>query len=51
MSVHPFISVRSKPRPPFDAYFTAEPSALPPVRLRPLTPLEQMYAYWGSDRE
>ena len=49
MSIHPF-----PPRPviavPVEPYFQSEFSAEAPVRLRPLTALEQMYAYWGSDR-
>jgi len=41
------------PRKPIAAtlepYFTAEPVSSA-RRLRPLSALEQMYAYWGSDR-
>ena len=47
MSVHPF----PKSRPlsaPTDPYFVAV--ALPAPHLRPLSALDQMYAYWGSDR-
>ena len=43
----------SKPKPslpPIEPYFSAEAAAQPAPRLRPLTELEQMYAYWGSDR-
>jgi hypothetical protein len=50
MSVHPFPRPR-KPIAPLDPYFTAEPATRPAPRLRPLTALEQMYAYWGSDLE
>lgn len=47
MSVHPF--PKSKPlAAPTDPYFAALP--LPVQPLRPLSALEQMYAYWGSDR-
>jgi hypothetical protein len=48
------MTVHSLPRqtdaqPVLTAYFQATPGrAL--VDLRPLTALEQMYAYWGSDR-
>ena len=52
MSVHPF---RTSPRPvalaPIEPYFSTEPVTAALPRLRPLTALEQMYAYWGSDRE
>ncbi|MBN8633278.1 MAG: hypothetical protein J0L76_20780 [Rhodobacterales bacterium] len=48
MSIHPF------PRPvaavPVEPYFQTDRSTETPIRLRPLTALEQMYAYWGSDR-
>jgi hypothetical protein len=36
--------------PPVEPYFSVEPVTQPALRLRPLTALEQMYAYWGSDR-
>jgi len=47
MSAHPF--PRTKPQAvPSEPYFSA--LALPSPPLRPLSALEQMYAYWGSDR-
>lgn len=47
MSVHPF--PKQKPQgTPIEPYFSA--LALPVQPLRPLSALEQMYAYWGSDR-
>jgi hypothetical protein len=49
MSVHPFPR-RTAPAVPVEPYFHADRSIEAPVRLRPLTALEQMYAYWGSDR-
>lgn len=50
MSVHPFLNRKPKLPVPFEPYFSAEPVAALP-RLRPLSALEQMYAYWGSDRD
>ncbi|MFO1204078.1 MAG: hypothetical protein U1E58_15710 [Tabrizicola sp.] len=50
MSVHPFPR-RLRAAVPVEPYFTADRSAEPPVVLLPLTALEQMYAYWGSDRD
>lgn len=35
---------------PMAPYYQADRDAAPPVHLRPLTALEQMYAYWGYDR-
>lgn len=49
MSVHPFPR-RMTPALPIEPYYQPDQAAEPPVRLRPLTALEQMYAYWGSDR-
>lgn len=49
MSVHPFLNRKPQAAAPIEAYFQAEPVVATP-RLRPLTALEQMYAYWGSDR-
>ena len=47
MSAHPF--PKKKPQAtPIEPYFSAV--ALPAQHLRPLTALEHMYAYWGSDR-
>jgi hypothetical protein len=47
MSIHPF--PKQKPLPaPIEPYFSAKAPHVQPVR--PLTALEQMYAYWGSDR-
>jgi hypothetical protein len=50
MSVHPFRQSRPQAAAPIEPYFTAEPLTVPEPRLRPLSALEQMYAYWGSDR-
>ena len=47
MSVHPFPKKQPQAAP-IEPYFSAV--ALPAQILRPLTALEQMYAYWGSDR-
>jgi hypothetical protein len=48
MSIHPF------PRPvlsvPVEPYYQDQRSREPAPLLRPLTAIEQMYAYWGSDR-
>ncbi len=44
------MSIQLKPTPapnPGQVYYLAE--VAPVVRLRALTPLDQMYAYWGSD--
>ncbi|MDM7933346.1 hypothetical protein [Tabrizicola sp.] len=50
MTVHHFPIHGAKVLPASPAYFTAE-GLLPLVQpLRPLNALEQMYAYWGSDR-
>lgn len=49
MSVHPFLKRQSQVPAPLEPYFSAEPVVAAP-RLRPLSALEQMYAYWGSDR-
>jgi len=35
---------------PVEPYYQLDQIAAPVIRLRPLTSLEQMYAYWGSDR-
>lgn len=48
MSVHPFLKPAPQAAAPVEPYFT--PAAQPAPRLRVLTALEQMYAYWGSDR-
>jgi hypothetical protein len=48
MSSHPFLLCKPGPAP-LEPYFVAEPVG-PAPRLRPLSALEQMYAYWGSDR-
>lgn len=50
MSVHPFPMPKPQAATPVEPYFSAEALAQPAPRLRPLTALEQMYAYWGSDR-
>lgn len=49
MSVHPF-PIRKSAVSPVDPYYQVERQNEPPLPLRPLTALEQMYAYWGSDR-
>lgn len=49
MSIHPFPR-RPVAAQPVEPYFQAERAVESPIRLRPLTALEQMYAYWGSDR-
>ena len=49
MSIHPFPARKPKPIPSLEPYFQADKTGAPPP-LRPLTALEQMYAYWGSDR-
>jgi hypothetical protein len=49
MSVHPFPR-RMIPVPPVEPYYQHEKASAPQVCLRPLTALEQMYAYWGSDQ-
>ena len=49
MSIHPFPR-RPVLAVPVEPYFQRDPGAEAPVLLRPLTALEQMYAYWGSDR-
>jgi hypothetical protein len=49
MSIHPFPR-RPVLAVPVEPYFQPDLGAEVPVRLRPLTALEQMYAYWGSDR-
>lgn len=49
MSVHPFLNRKPQAAAPIEPYFQVE-AAAPAPRLRPLTALEQMYAYWGSDR-
>jgi hypothetical protein len=50
MSVHPFRKPLRAAQPPLEPYYAEEPVILPAAHLRPLTALEQMYAYWGSDR-
>jgi hypothetical protein len=50
MSVLPFPR-RPVVNQPVAPYFQSEQSAQPIVRLLRLSALEQMYAYWGSDRE
>lgn len=48
MSIQPFLP-RKPVAAPLEPYFSAEPVG-PAPHLRPLSALEQMYAYWGSDR-
>lgn len=50
MSIHPFLKPAPQAAQPIEPYFSPEAASLPAPRLRPLTALEQMYAYWGSDR-
>lgn len=52
MSVHPFPR-RAALHPPVveEPYYQTDRSAEVTVRLRPMTAIEQMYAYWGFDRE
>ncbi|WP_294981755.1 hypothetical protein [Tabrizicola sp.] len=50
MSIHPFRQIRRDVAPVLEPYFSPEVVTLPAPRLRPLTALEQMYAYWGSDQ-
>ncbi|WP_167850968.1 MULTISPECIES: hypothetical protein [Tabrizicola] len=49
MSIHPFPRRPAAPLP-VEPYYQHDQATAPVVRLRPLTALEQMYAYWGSDR-
>ncbi|MDX5350625.1 MAG: hypothetical protein LPJ95_07965 [Paracoccaceae bacterium] len=49
MSVHS-LPQRATAIPVLQPYFQADRLPATPVVLRPLTALEQMYAYWGSDR-
>lgn len=49
MSIQPFPHRNPPTATPIEPYFSALP--LPAIQLRPLTALEQMYAYWGSDRD
>lgn len=50
MSIHPFRQIRRDVVPVLESYFSPDAAILPAPRLRPLTALEQMYAYWGSDQ-
>lgn len=50
MSVHPFRKPQRVDQPALEPYYAGEPVLAPAPSLRPLTALEQMYAYWGSDR-
>ncbi len=49
MSIHPFPRRPAAPVP-VEPCYQPEKDLTPPVRLRPLTELQQMYAYWGPDR-
>jgi hypothetical protein len=51
MSVHPFPRLRPAVALPIEPYYQADPAARKIVPLRPMTALEQMYAYWGQDRD
>jgi hypothetical protein len=48
MSAHPFPIRKPHSAAPVEPYFQNVPQPAP--HLRPLTALDQMYAYWGSDR-
>lgn len=48
MHIHTF-PPRKPLAAPLEPYFSVEPVS-PTPRLRPLTALEQMYVYWGSDQ-
>jgi hypothetical protein len=50
MSVLPFPR-RPAVNVPVEPYYQSDRTAQPTVRLLRLSALEQMYAYWGSDRE
>ncbi|MFN3282588.1 MAG: hypothetical protein ACK40I_13115 [Tabrizicola sp.] len=51
MSVVPFPNRKAPPCPDVAVpYFASDRSAAQVERLRSLTAVEQMYAYWGSDR-
>jgi hypothetical protein len=50
MSVLPFRAPRRPAQPLLEPYYAADPLSTPVPQLRPLTALEQMYAYWGFDR-
>jgi hypothetical protein len=49
MSILPFPR-RPAANLPVESYDQSDRSAQPPVQLRKLSALEQMYAYWGADR-
>lgn len=50
MSVIPFRrGVATPVAPLIEPYYQADPRPVPVRNLRPLTAIEQMYAYWGSD--
>ena len=49
MSIDP-VPRRTAAPLPVEPYYQSENPDTPLIRLRPLTALEQMYAYWGSDR-
>ncbi|WP_155523089.1 hypothetical protein [Tabrizicola thermarum] len=52
MSVIPFRRGVAAPVAPETApYYKADATPVPVRTLRPLTAIEQMYAYWGSDRD
>lgn len=48
MSVHPFPRPRTL-LPVLDPYYQTDRRAAPPVPYRPMTALDLMYAYFGSD--
>jgi len=43
-------TLRSAPQSPSIGFHAEERAILRAVKLRALTALDQMYAYWGSDR-
>lgn len=48
MSVHPFPRPKAA-LPVLDPYYQTDRRADPPVPFRPMTALDQMYAYFGTD--
>ena len=51
MSIHSLPQLPAPALPLGALYYADERPASPAPRLRTLTALEQMYAYWGSDRK
>ena len=48
MSIHPFPRPRAA-LPVLEHYYQTDRRSDPPVRLRLMTALDQMYAYFGTD--